>query len=193
MPGCRLLAPAPAADIQALEGDNQASTMSRKADWAAFKRSLEPGSGKRTSRTSKVPPEVALLITNGQAKQTDYFDLWLASGKDWGTVMATERAISAKASSAGGNKCWMTKVELLERYKLSTIVDAIIARKEQDPALWRPHPDCPDCDDAKQYWVLEKETEAWLNESRKESTTECRAYSAINRSGASKHGGIGIH
>ena len=50
-------------------GAQQSQAQKQRAEWQAYVRSLEPA-GKRSARTPKVPPEIALRIVSEQDKKT---------------------------------------------------------------------------------------------------------------------------
>lgn len=83
----------------------------------------------------------------------------------------------AKTSSAGreGGKVWLDKAQLLEVFKNEAVVQAIIKNKKSDPTQWRPNEDCPDCEDAIQFRVADKETEKWQERETRSSTTQLAA------------------
>lgn len=166
------------ADEMANAGAKPSWDKDKAREWAAFQRSMGPATAR--SRVARIPAEIALQLKGMDEKDkmtmtNKYFMKWLQSDKDWGKVTIEEVTETSSSTSSSGGHCWMTRPELLEKYKQDTvIVDAIVSAKEQDPAQWRPHPDAPDCKQAIQYRVFDKEGDSWDNKVKQSSAAKLK-------------------
>ena len=143
----------------AVKGDQQATEQrdkkKEKAEWAAFKRSTSPGACE--SRTSKMPPEVARVIT--ASNQRSYFEAWLAAGRDWGRVRVCETVTHKDTAKRGRKRQWLTEARCRDIMKSDVVAEALIEAAKKEPKRVRPNPDCPECKEAMEYHVTVEDAE----------------------------------
>ena len=77
---------------------------------------------------------------------------------DWAQFEIQIMKRQLKEEKEKTEKGWMTAAELLDKYKSQNVVNSIVANLKKNPRLWRPHPDAPQCEEAIQFWALDKET-----------------------------------
>ena len=125
----------------------------RRAARMAFKRTLDPGQGKRSLRQEKIPGHIADKIKAKPSLENDYFEAWLKSKCSWGLVELSERIVQGEKNAKTDVSQWMTEAQLDAHFVLPEISKAVMAEKTANPATWRPHPDAPECRAARQYLV----------------------------------------
>lgn len=135
------------------EASQQSTTSAMRAARMAFRRSTQPTQGKRAARTEKVPQEIADKLKNNPKAADDFFKLWLNSRCSWALVEITEEIINREATCHRSKKRWMNAVQLLEHFKLESVVQSIIIAKGSDANTWRPNVDAPGCVEGREYLV----------------------------------------
>ena len=157
-----------AAEAQAtVEEAQRAALRQRRAGRMAFNRSLEPAT-KRSGRAEKVPTEISLKIKANPALQDRYFDLWMNSHQSWGLVEIIETVHELEKHKSKQVKRWMNVMQMLDHYKMESIVSSVVAEKLKTPAEWRMCPDAPTDGNAKEFAILvvdEQSSEViWMRE-----------------------------
>lgn len=121
----------------------------RRKAWAAYQRTFKETSH-RSSRSEKVPEDIALKIVNQNSKNS-WFEKWVAAGQSWCRVSMYERISSRERALSSDVEQWLTESQLQELYNNSEITQAMIAEKLSKPDMWRPHPEIPHMKAAIQY------------------------------------------
>ena len=99
-----------------------------------------------------------MKIKNSSAKTMDqYLNIFEDVNGDWEQFEVRVKKSESTEEKAKKDKGWMTELELMEKYKSETVVKSIIFNLKKDASLWRPHPEAPECEEAIQYWALDKE------------------------------------
>ena len=111
----------------------------RRASLMRFNRSKEPTTGKRKSRTEKIPPEIMEKISGDQQSNMYYFELWAASNESWGKVLLYEKRSQRQTDSKQLKQMWVTEGQLKKYYQDNDLVAAIIKGKTAD--MIREHPE----------------------------------------------------
>ena len=68
----------------------------------------------------------------------------------------------------------MNSEQILDWFRLKAVQQAIIEEKKNDPATWKPHPDAPECIEARQYLctVVEEQSEELMYLKEKATTLQ---------------------
>ena len=147
-----------------LEASN--TTRSKKAEKAAFERTLMPrgddrtkiGAQVRQSRSDKCPEEIVLQMSDPAMKE-HWFDKWLENNYSWNAVQASESFEDEKRNESGRTVAWLTFAQLSDVYKSATVANAIRAEKSRHPGNHKPHPEVPECVEAELFKCFLSETE----------------------------------
>ena len=90
---------------------------------------------------------VALPCMSGKHKMSSLYEDFLSSAGKWRNSMVYKCIKSTSRNGRRGIRRWLTRSQLEAHFQDSSIVDAIIVRKETDDYLKkteiRDHPDCP--------------------------------------------------
>ena len=177
---------AAAAQAAVEAGDKQASKQKagNRAEWAAFKRSLD-APAVREGSTSKVPTEIARRINAGN--QRAYFESWLNSGRDWGKVEVLDEITKAATHESKRKRKWCTEAQIDAHTHNAAVTKALIenAKADRNTKRVRPHPDIPECKEAEQYLVV-------LDDSVTDKDADKRASGIRMAGGLDEDGGEGI-
>ena len=121
--------------------DKQQRDSKRKAQMQ-FNRTMEKAPS-RASRVEKMPEAVALKIRNNPQTKATYFDTWMRCERSWGMVTLMEQLSEVEKKSTLKVVRWLNPAQMLDHYKVDTIVSAIILESQADPSKWRPLVDAP--------------------------------------------------
>ncbi len=139
----------------------------RRSARMAFNRSLEPCT-KRSSRAEKVPSDIILKIKANPALGDSYFELWMNSRQSWGLVELVEKVYELERHAQRTLKKWLNVMQMLEHYKMESIVASVVAEKLKGSSEWRMNPDAPTDPNAKEFLVVVSDEESleavWLRE-----------------------------
>ena len=129
------------------------------ARYARFMRNLTPAAEGEKTRKARCPAHLALKIKSSGGKRMDeYIGVFEDVDGDWAQFEIQIMKREMKEEKEKTEKGWMTAAELLDKYKSQNVVTSIVANLKKNPRSWRPHPDAPQCEEAIQFWVLDKET-----------------------------------
>ena len=129
------------------------------ARYARFMRNLTPAAPGEKTRKARCPAHLALKIkSSGGQSMEEYIGVFEDVDGDWAQFEIQIMKRQLKEEKEKTEKGWMTAAELLDKYKSQNVVNSIVANLKKNPRLWRPHPDAPQCEEAIQYWALDKET-----------------------------------
>ena len=106
------------------------------------------------------------------------FEQWLSANEDWSESTLVMSMRHSHTHTKRGSRRWMTRAELMEKYKDESVVDEIIGEKERDSGTkihcCRAHPDAPNNPKLKQFLCYDEETEADSEDVVLSSLFECR-------------------
>ena len=105
----------------------------RRKLWMLFLRSRSAGEGVRASRTQKIPTELLTAMANPKQRGV-VFNIWVASGCDWGRAAAVIKKYHKSWTIARGVERWMTLSQLEKHYN-----DKTMAKNVSKSAPSRPH------------------------------------------------------
>lgn len=106
------------------------------------------------------------------------FEQWLSANEDWSESTLVMSMRHSHTHTKRGSRRWMTRAELMEKYKDESVVDEIIGEKERDSGTkihcCRAHPDAPNNPKLKQFLCYDEETEADSEDVVLSSLFECK-------------------
>ncbi|CAE7751733.1 unnamed protein product [Symbiodinium sp. CCMP2592] len=126
------------------------------ARYMRFSRSLTSG---------RTPKEVRKLADRDlDSDQRNFlFEHWLQANENWNASKLLVTLKNKSGKKKVGLRRWLTKADLLQKYKDEEVVQAIIDAKVNDKELCktqvRNHPDCPHREDLKQYLCVVDDSE----------------------------------
>ncbi|CAE7485612.1 unnamed protein product [Symbiodinium sp. CCMP2592] len=146
-------------DKQELTPEQEAKLALKKklhARYMRFSRSLTSG---------RTPKEVRKLADRDlDSDQRNFlFEHWLQANENWNASKLLVTLKNKSGKKKVGLRKWLTKADLLQKYKDEEVVQAIIDAKVNDKELCktqvRNHPDCPHREDLKQYLCVVDDSE----------------------------------
>ena len=106
------------------------------------------------------------------------FEQWLSANEDWSESTLVMSMRHSHTHTKRGSRRWMTRAELMEKYKDESVVDEIIGEKERDSGTkihcCRAHPDAPNNPKLKQFLCYDEETEVDSEDVVLSSLFECK-------------------
>eukprot|EP00969_Alexandrium_andersonii_P092561 4086430-Alexandrium_andersonii.AAC.1 len=77
--------------------------------------------------------------------------MWLDCKESWGCVVLTEQVMELTKQMKSTTRKWLNAAQMIEHYKCESVVLAIIAEKLKTHDGWRPCPDAPLEEKAREY------------------------------------------
>ena len=74
--------------------------------------------------------------------------------QDWGRVVLHEEMQRVESKHNRRAMRWLNAAQLLDHYKMESVVRAVILQKSRTEGQWRPCPDCPEETTATEYQIV---------------------------------------
>ncbi|CAE7751716.1 unnamed protein product [Symbiodinium sp. CCMP2592] len=152
-----------ATEAQKDKKESQATEAQKdKKESQATVESTKQGAEEEGGRT---PKEVRKLADRDlDSDQRNFlFEHWLQANENWNASKLLVTLKNKSGKKKVGLRKWLTKADLLQKYKDEEVVQAIIDAKVNDKELCktqvRNHPDCPHREDLKQYLCVVDDSE----------------------------------
>ena len=123
-------------------------------------------SARRGTKTEMAPKDVALQCMHSGAEAEHWFQTWVKNWTTWAGIKAHEEFVQDDITEKGTVRCWMTEAQLQDFYTSAEVAAAVVSKKKARHGWNKPHPEVPECAEARLYVCLLSQTESEVVKSR---------------------------